>query len=237
MAYVYRHLRGDTKEVFYIGIGSDIKYKRAFSKRSRNPYWKSIVNKVGFFSEIIEDSLTWEEACRREQYWISYYGRYDLGRGNLVNMTDGGDGMQNPSEKIRSRYRDLYKGKSFVERFGEERAKEIGEKISKSNTGKAIHSPEHKTLLSEKMKGNSYGKHQGIESREKKRQAFLHNNPGKNKKQETIEKISKSKKGKPGWNKGQPRKRIVCPYCKKEGGEGLMQRWHFDNCKNRNNER
>ena len=31
MAYVYKHTRLDTNEVFYIGIGSQNKYKRAFS--------------------------------------------------------------------------------------------------------------------------------------------------------------------------------------------------------------
>ena len=33
MAYLYRHIRLDTNEIFYIGIGSDINYKRAFIKR------------------------------------------------------------------------------------------------------------------------------------------------------------------------------------------------------------
>lgn len=33
--------------------------------------------------------------------------------------------------------------------------------------------------------------------------------------------------------KGKPRKQIICPHCKMVGGEGNMQRWHFDNCKSR----
>lgn len=36
-----------------------------------------------------------------------------------------------------------------------------------------------------------------------------------------------------GWNKGIPRNIVVCPHCGKEGGEGIMNRWHFDNCKHK----
>lgn len=31
--------------------------------------------------------------------------------------------------------------------------------------------------------------------------------------------------------KGVPKKRVTCPHCGKEGGEGNMKRYHFDNCK------
>jgi ribosomal protein S27AE len=51
-----------------------------------------------------------------------------------------------------------------------------------------------------------------------------------------IKKISESKKGSAAWNKGLKRKKIICPNCGKEGGDGLMQRWHFDNCKKLKNE-
>jgi len=34
--------------------------------------------------------------------------------------------------------------------------------------------------------------------------------------------------------KGKPKqfKRVICPYCGKEGGENVMYKWHFDNCNN-----
>ena len=40
MAYLYRHIRLDNNEVFYIGIGSDSEgyYKRAKSHKYRNYY-------------------------------------------------------------------------------------------------------------------------------------------------------------------------------------------------------
>ena len=33
--------------------------------------------------------------------------------------------------------------------------------------------------------------------------------------------------------KGIPRPKIVCPHCDKQGGVGIMNRWHFDNCKSK----
>jgi hypothetical protein len=186
MAYVYKHIRNDNNEVFYIGIGSDNQdYLRSKELKSRNRYWKYLVKKFGFTIEIVEDFLTWEEACIREQYWIKFYGRKDLKEGKLVNMTDGGDGLNNPSDEIRQKYRDLYSNKTYVERYGEERAKEIGDKISKSNTGKNYHTDEWKNSLSEKMIGNDFGQYQTDETREIKRNKFLTNNPGKNKTEET----------------------------------------------------
>ena len=91
MAYIYKHIRKDTNEIFYIGIGKI--RKRINSIANRNSHWKHIVNKVGFDYEIIEDNLSWEEACEKEKYWIKFYGRQDLNEGILVNMTNGGDGV------------------------------------------------------------------------------------------------------------------------------------------------
>ena len=89
MAYLYRHIRLDKNEPFYIGIGSDP--KRAYSNKDRNKYWRGIVNKFGYEVDIILDDLTWQEACEKEKEFIKLYGRFQFG-GILCNMTDGGDG-------------------------------------------------------------------------------------------------------------------------------------------------
>ena len=94
MAYVYRHIRLDKNEVFYIGIGkdSDSNYRRAYVKEGRNSHWINITNITDYEIEIIIDNLTWEEAAVKEIEFISLYGRYDIGHGTLVNQTDGGTG-------------------------------------------------------------------------------------------------------------------------------------------------
>lgn len=77
------------------------------------------------------------------------------------------------SEETKKKLSDYWKGKNFVDRFGEERAKEIGEKISKSNTGQTYHSDEWKAHLSDRLKGNDFGKYQSKETRKVKRQRWI----------------------------------------------------------------
>ena len=92
MSIVYRHRRLDTFEVFYIGIGKT--EKRAYSKKSRNKWWKNIILKTEYSVEIIIEDISWKEAQEVEVLLISEYGRRDLGLGNLVNLTNGGEGTQ-----------------------------------------------------------------------------------------------------------------------------------------------
>lgn len=127
MSCVYAHIRPDTNTVFYIGIGK--KNSRAYSKCSRNNYWKNIVKKCNnvFKVNILHDNLTWEEACNKEKEYIKQYGRVDNCTGNLCNLTDGGEGIINLkhtddtklkiSEAAKKRYKiksHCRKGKLFI---------------------------------------------------------------------------------------------------------------------------
>lgn len=103
---VYRHLKPNG-EVFYIGIGDS---KRAHSKKGRSQFWRRIVDKYGYEVQVLKENLTWEDACELECILIDYYGRRDLGLGNLVNLTDGGEGAVNPSEETRKKMSDAKKG-------------------------------------------------------------------------------------------------------------------------------
>lgn len=101
--YVYRHVRLDTNEVFYIGIGkkSNIyktfngEYARAFNKAKRSGFWKNITNKTKYSIEILFESHNGELILQKEIEYIKLYGRRDLGMGTLVNLTDGGEGVPN----------------------------------------------------------------------------------------------------------------------------------------------
>jgi hypothetical protein len=95
--YVYRHIRIDNNEPFYIGIGCKDNYARAFEIHpdKRNIIWNRIYNKSDIQIEIIIEGLTKEQAAIKEQEFIKLYGRIDLGMGTLCNMTDGGDGIWN----------------------------------------------------------------------------------------------------------------------------------------------
>lgn len=96
MAYVYRHIRLDKNEVFYVGIGSDKRnYKRAKECSRRSDLWKKVISKTDWIFEIIADDISFEKAKEKEIEFIKLYGRKDLKNGTLVNLTDGGDGTIN----------------------------------------------------------------------------------------------------------------------------------------------
>lgn len=92
--YIYKHIRLDTNEVFYVGVGSNKKksiYYRAHRKDGRNSLWTNIVNKVSYRIEILVENITKEEAWAKEIELIAYYKRRCDG-GTLANLSLGGGG-------------------------------------------------------------------------------------------------------------------------------------------------
>jgi len=170
MAYVYRHIRLDTNQVFYIGIGSSPYYKRAKSKLDRNDFWKRIVNKTDYKVEILFDDLTKEEAIEKEIEFIALYGRSNLGKGTLCNLTNGGEGA---NTLILS---DVSRAKMSKSQMGNTKyllrttpQEEINKKISLSNKGK-IRTEEFKQKIKDYQLKNghpSLGRTQSNETREK----------------------------------------------------------------------
>ncbi len=162
MAYLYRHIRLDKNEPFYIGIGlnESNNYKRAYWTYERNFIWKKIVAKTNYEVEIVLDNLTWEEACEKEKEFIKLYGRKNINSGILSNMTDGGDGAfgMKHSAKTKLKISLAKKGKIFSE--------EHKKKIGLGNKDKII-STETKKKQSEARKGHK----QKIESIEKMKAA------------------------------------------------------------------
>lgn len=153
MAYLYRHIRLDKNEPFYIGIGSDSTYKRAYSKKNRNKYWINIINKTDYEVEIIIDNITWDQACNKEKEFIALYGRKDLCKGSLCNYTDGGDGVLGlvVSNESREKMRKSQTGKK---QSSEQIAKRVAKLSGSGNPwyGKKF-SDEYKKKLSDAKKG------------------------------------------------------------------------------------
>lgn len=93
--YLYRHVRLDTNQVFYVGIGTKgrrRKYKRAECTKHRNSFWKRIVSKTKYEIEILFHSDDRTFILEKEKEFIELYGRANLGEGTLCNLTDGGEG-------------------------------------------------------------------------------------------------------------------------------------------------
>lgn len=111
MAYIYRHIRLDKNEPFYIGRSStDDGYKRSREWHNRNTLWNRVVAKTDYEIEIMMDDLSEEESVKKEMEFIELYGRKDAGTGILCNMSDGGDGF-------RDQYRSLKHEDQFEDWF------------------------------------------------------------------------------------------------------------------------
>jgi len=110
MTVVYRHIRKDKNQPFYIGIGS--KY-RANTKHERNSIWNRIVSKTGYFVEILFEYENREDAMKKESELIALYGRINNNTGTLSNMTDGGEGAVGSifTKERRERMSKKYSGK------------------------------------------------------------------------------------------------------------------------------
>ena len=168
MAIVYRHIRLDKNEPFYIGIGKT--ERRATQKRGdrRNQYWRNIILKTEYDVEILFDDLTWEEACEKEIELIKLYGRKDLGTGTLVNMTDGGDGAVN---RISTK-----KGIKLTEEVKEKmRLGNLGDKnpfYGKKHTEETKKRIENTFFVKGQIPHNK-GKSHNDETKEKMRQAWI----------------------------------------------------------------
>jgi hypothetical protein len=135
---VYRHVRLDTNEVFYIGIGNE---KRPYNKHRRNKLWKNIVNKTEYRVDILFDDLTLEQAYEKEKEFIQLYGRKDLGLGTLANLTDGGDGVHNLSDETKKKLSEIRKGLLCGERngrYGMPVSEETRQKIANALKGKPL---------------------------------------------------------------------------------------------------
>jgi hypothetical protein len=209
MACVYKHLRKDTNEVFYIGIGKNI--NRAFSKLKRNKFWYELTDKNEYHIEIIEDNLTWDEACEREKYWIKFYGRRDLNQGTLINMTDGGNGTINHifSAEHKEKIKKALKGREFTYEH-KNKLSEIGKIKYKNGMIDSLNWKGRKHTEESKIKIS--GNHADVSGI---------NNPffGKYHSELSKEKMRK------------PKSKVKCPHCELLGGISNMKRYHFENCK------
>jgi len=89
---VYIHRKADDNTIFYVGMGNKSRVK---DKTNRNNYWNNVVRKHGYYTEVVAKDLSVYDAYELEMFLISELGRKDLHKGNLVNLTDGGDGCNN----------------------------------------------------------------------------------------------------------------------------------------------
>lgn len=110
---VYLHCRPDGSP-FYVGKGSSGRHRAFDLKHNRNRYHQNIVSKYG--KENIEVLVfprdSEQEAMDSEISWIKCLRESGF---KLVNMTNGGDGLSNPSDSVRQFLSNLHKGRKLTE--------------------------------------------------------------------------------------------------------------------------
>lgn len=92
--FLYQHIRLDTKEVFYVGVGTKNTkernykqiYRRAFTKANRNEFWNRVINKTNYKVEILKEFTSIDICLKEETLLIDLYGRIIDGTGKLTNI-------------------------------------------------------------------------------------------------------------------------------------------------------
>lgn len=187
---------------------------------------KKMINQYGwnnFKTEIIDYALTREELNQREIFWIE---RDNSLIPNGYNMTKGGDGGI-PSDEVRKKISESGKGRKFSENHKR--------KISESQLGELNHnyskkaSKETRSKMSKSKLGNTINRGRTMPKEVKEK--ISNTLSGKVFSEEHKNRISLGKMGVLPYNINIPQDKVICPFCKKEGGSNLMKRYHFDKCK------
>lgn len=159
--YVYALIDPKKDEVYYIGKGKNDRIKRHFQKydlkQNCNPYKCNLIRKrrrEGYkpskYTRIIFNNLTNKKACKLEKDLIG-----EIGKENLTNLVDGGDGGVLGYE-----HTEKTKNKISKANTGKKRCDKVKEKISKAASNP---SDETKRKMSEAQKRRVISK----ETREK----------------------------------------------------------------------
>jgi hypothetical protein len=204
MSFLYCHFRKDNDEPFYVGIGS--KKTRPFEMGSRRSEWhQRITNKYGVRVSTIKKDIDWQIACWWEKRWIKALKSADY---ELVNFTEGGDGVVGASEETLIKMKEASKKRwsnnenraahSIATRAGMDKP-EVKEKVAVMRGKK--HSQSTKDLMSHTH--TIRGKDINLRLLRSKN-ALGEKNPffGKKHSEESHIKMSNSLKGRKSPNKG-----------------------------------
>ena len=99
-------MKKDSREIYYIGIGNDV--KRAYHTGCRSELWKRYYKKHGLIVDILCSDIDISSAKEVEKFLIAQYGKKQL-----CNRTDGGEGFfgGKHTEEAKKKISEQKKGK------------------------------------------------------------------------------------------------------------------------------
>lgn len=144
--YVYEHWRPDIDKPFYVGKGNGRRANAMYGRNRRHERIQAKLARLGMCVEVrmVAQGLTEIEAFRIECERIVFWRTNGV---SLVNLTDGGEGGSNPSDKTRALMRAAKVGRKLTD---EHRANiaagsraalanpEVREKISRANKAASL---------------------------------------------------------------------------------------------------
>lgn len=157
-AYIYFDT-SRSNEPIYVGKGSGRRSTYHLKrKKKKHPFIQrlELMERAGI-SPLIQHIDAFDEECayEMEMEFIAFFGRKDLGKGPLLNLTDGGgkNAGGRLSEEHRKKIGDAHRGRILTE--------EQKEKVSKSvsaylRENKRIWSQETKEKISKKLQGHVF---------------------------------------------------------------------------------
>ena len=185
--YVYQYIREDGSP-YYVGKGTG---NRAYDDHGRISVPKD-ENRI----IIVEENMLEQDALEKEKKLIAEYGRKDKGTGILLNLTDGGEGLSNPSDSTRKKMRDNNLS-GITGMLGKQHSAITKQQMSDSAKKRGF-SEEHRKKISESLKGKKedpeVGKRRGKSISEAKK-GKSNGREGMKHSEETKAKISAQK----GW--------------------------------------
>jgi len=118
MSYVYLYSDPSRDEPIYVGMDSGKRAWHHLKRKDMHPFvqrlQKMLRESVEPKISILFDGLDTELASLMEQELIAKYGRKDLGRGPLLNLTDGGEGLKNATEETRRKISNANRGRKHT---------------------------------------------------------------------------------------------------------------------------
>ena len=224
-------------------LGSGFAIKRAIKKYGKQNFKREILEFCSSYDELIE-----KEKKYVDEEWVNLEDNYNLKTGGqsygflseeskikisntLKEKYKSGEIISLLKGEKRINFTPFNKGKKLEELFNSEKVDEIKDKISNSKKGKE---PWNKGKETGQIPWNK-----GTKGLQKSWCKGLKLQPKTNEQKEAqskklIEYYKENEhptKGMEPWNKGLVTTKFECPHCGKMVDSGNGKRWHFDNCK------
>lgn len=143
--YVYEWYNIDTDSPFYVGKGTENRYKET---KGRNSYFLNYINKYQVGQRIIKDNLTQQEAFDMQKNTIKKYKQMGI---KLTNLTDGGQGCSgrqvDDSYRLKYHYMCLGQNNPNYGHKWTQQMKDHLSQIAKNRNNKNENNPNSKKVM------------------------------------------------------------------------------------------